>query len=57
MQYDRNPDRSVNDTSVTLNPGGRTPTTLRYVAADVAPTGAVTVRQLNAGLTNVLSQA
>lgn len=57
VQYDKKPDGSVNYTSVTLKPGGRTPTTLRNVAADVAPTGAVNVGQLNAGLTNVLSQA
>lgn len=57
VQYDKNPDGSVKYTSVTLKPGGRTPTTLRNVAADVAPTDAANVGQLNAGLTNVLSQA
>lgn len=57
VQYDKNADGSVNRGSVTLNPGGTGPTTIHNVAAGVAPTDAVNVGQLNAGLANVLSQA
>lgn len=57
VQYDKNADGSVNHNSVTLNPGGTGPTVIHNVGAGVAPTDAVNVGQLNAGLTNTLNQA
>ncbi|MGY0504312.1 YadA-like family protein [Luteimonas sp. e5] len=57
VQYDKNADGSVNYNSVTLNPGGSGPATIHNVAAGVAPTDAVNVGQLNAGLTNTLNEA
>ena len=57
VQYDKNADGSVNHNSVTLNPTGTGPTTVRNVAAGVAPTDAVNVGQMNAGLGNTLNQA
>lgn len=57
VQYDKNADGSVNHGSVTLNPGGSSPTTIHNVTAGIAPTDAVNVGQLNAGLANALNQA
>ncbi|RMH91126.1 hypothetical protein EBB59_08265 [Lysobacter pythonis] len=57
VQYDKNPDGSVNYNSMTLNPGGTGPTLVRNVAAGVAPTDAVNVGQLKAGLSDTLNKA
>ncbi len=57
VQYDKNANGSVNPNSLTLNAGGTGPTTIRNLAAGVAPTDAVNVGQLNSGLGNTLSQA
>ncbi|MEH6422607.1 hypothetical protein V7787_52795, partial [Pseudomonas sp. CGJS7] len=57
VQYDKNPDGSVNHGSLTLNSNGHGPTTIHNVGAGVAPTDAVNVDQLNSGLSNTLNQA
>ncbi|HWU71778.1 MAG TPA: YadA-like family protein, partial [Pseudoxanthomonas sp.] len=55
VQYDKNADGTVNYNSVTLNPESTGPTTLHNVAAGTAPTDAVNVSQLNAGIANANS--
>lgn len=57
VQYDKNADGTVNNNSLTLNPGGTGPTTIHNVAAGTASTDAVNVAQLQSGLTNTLNQA
>jgi autotransporter adhesin len=53
VQYDRNTDGSVNQGSVTLNPGGG-PATIHNVQAGTSATDAVNVGQLNDGLNKAM---
>ncbi|MGI4880623.1 MAG: hypothetical protein ACRYG4_24425 [Janthinobacterium lividum] len=56
VQYDRNPDGSINRASITLDAAGA-PSTIGNVAAGVRPLDAVNVTQLQAGLSSTLSSA
>jgi trimeric autotransporter adhesin len=56
VQYDRNPNGSINFSSVGFGTPG-TPTQLRNVAAGIGPNDAVNVGQLQSGLANGLASA
>ncbi|ALN83161.1 YadA family autotransporter adhesin [Lysobacter antibioticus] len=56
VQYDKNPDGTVNYNRISLNPAGGG-TTIHNVRAGVAPTDAVNVKQLNDGMAKTLTQA
>jgi trimeric autotransporter adhesin len=56
VQYDRNPDGSLDRGGVTLGTAG-TPVSLRNIAPGVRPTDAANIGQLNAGFASTLTAA